>query len=349
VTIPARSFAAQDTSGVLSPFNLTRRDPQSDDVVIDILYCGVCHSDLHAVRSDWIQGQYPMVPGHEIVGRVRSVGPEVRGLAPGDPVGVGCMVNACRQCGNCGRGWEQYCESGTSYTYGSVDRVDGSITQGGYSDLIVVPDYFALRLPRNLDLSRVAPLLCAGITNWTPLEHWNVGPGSRVAIVGLGGLGHMGVKLAKGLGAHVTLFTRSPNKQADARRLGADAIVLSTDAAQMAGVAGTFDLIIDTVPVDHDVNPYVPTLRTGGTMVMVGYLGPLSCHVDMGAVIFGHKALAGTLIGGIRQTQAMLDFCGEKGIDADVEIIRMQDIQTAFERLERADVRYRFVIDMATL
>ena len=348
MTFPVRSYAAQSPTGRLSLFNFDRRSPRADDVVIEVLYCGVCHSDLHNVRNDWGNANYPMVPGHEIIGRVVEVGTDVKRFKAGDPVGVGCMVDSCRVCAACGKGWEQYCESASAYTYNGTDRVDGSRTHGGYSEKIVVSQDFVLKVPDGLDLAGAAPLLCAGITTYSPLRHWKVGAGSKVAVVGLGGLGHMGLKLAKAMGAEVTLFSRSPGKEVDARRLGADHIVISTDAVQMTAVAGQFDLIIDTVPYVHDVNPYVPTLATGGTMVMVGYLGPLE-DFNTGPLVFARRALAGSLIGGIAETQEMLDFCGQHGITSDIEVIRIQDINEAYERLLKADVKYRFVIDMASL
>jgi uncharacterized zinc-type alcohol dehydrogenase-like protein len=348
MTFPVSSYAAHSSTGRLGLFNFDRRSPRADDVVIDILYCGVCHSDLHNVRNDWGNANYPMVPGHEIIGRVAEVGPQVTRFKVGDSVGVGCLVDSCRHCTPCNKGWEQYCENGATYTYNGTDPVDGSRTHGGYSEKVVVKQDFVLKVPDSLDLAGAAPLLCAGITTYSPLRHWKVGAGSKVAVVGLGGLGHMGLKLAKAMGAEVTLFSRSPGKEADAHRLGADHIVISTDAAQMAAVAGQFDLIIDTVPYVHDVNPYVLTLATGGTMVMVGYLGPLE-HFNTGPLVFSRKALAGSLIGGITETQEMLDFCGQHGITSDIEVIRIQDINEAFERLLKADVKYRFVIDMASL
>ena len=348
MTNSVKAYAAHSPTGRLGLFAFDRRTPRADDVVIEILYCGVCHSDVHNVRNDWGHAQYPMVPGHEIIGRVVEVGSEVTRFKAGDRVGVGCLVDSCRHCGACGKNWEQYCENGATYTYNGTDPVDGSRTHGGYSEKVVVAEHFVLKVPEALDPAGAAPLLCAGITLYSPLRHWGVKPGSRVAIVGLGGLGHMGLKLAKAMGAHVTLFSRSPGKEADARRLGADRIVISTDPAQMATVAGQFDLIVDTVPYAHDVNPYVPTLATGGTMVMVGYLGPLEAF-NTGPLVFSRKALAGSLIGGIAETQEMLDFCGEHGITSDIEMVRIQDINEAYERLLKADVKYRFVIDMASL
>ncbi|MCE1238093.1 MAG: NAD(P)-dependent alcohol dehydrogenase [Hyphomicrobiales bacterium] len=348
MTLNVLGWAAPAAKAPMAPWSFERRDPRPDDVVIDIDYCGVCHSDLHNVQNDWGRSTYPMIPGHEIIGRVSAVGSQVTKFAVGDRVGVGCMVDSCFACDPCEDGEEQYCPH-CVYTYGHTDPKDGRVTYGGYSEKIVVTERFVLKAPETIDPASVAPLLCAGITTWSPLRHWNVGPGSKVAIVGLGGLGHMGLKLAKALGADVTLFSRSPGKEADARRLGADRVVISTDAGQMAAVVDTFDLIIDTVPYVHDVNPYIPTLTTDGTLVLVGYLGPLEPALDTAPMVFRRKAVAGSLIGGIRDTQEMLDFCGEHGIGADVEVIRMQDIDAAFERLKKADVKYRFVIDMATL
>jgi alcohol dehydrogenase (NADP+) len=349
MTYPVKSYAARSSTSPLGLFEFVRRSPRPDDVVIEILFCGVCHSDVHNARNDWGNANYPMVPGHEIIGRVIEVGPEVARFKAGDRVGVGCMVQSCRHCQACGKGWEQYCENGATYTYNGTDPVDGSRTHGGYSEKVVVAEHFVLKLPDALDLAGAAPLLCAGITTYSPLRHWNVGAGSKVAVIGLGGLGHMGLKLAKAMGAEVTLFSRSPGKEEDARRLGAHHVIISTDAAQMASVAGRFDLIIDTVPYVHDVNPYVPTLATGGTLVMVGYLGPLEPPFNSGPLVYRRKSLAGSLIGGIAETQEMLDFCGAHGILSDVEVIRIQDINEAYERMLKSDVKYRFVIDMASL
>ena len=349
MTMNVSGYAAQSADSSLAPFSFERRDPRPDDVVVEILYCGVCHSDLHMARNDWGWSFYPLVPGHEIVGRVLGVGRDVTRFKAGDAVGIGCMVDSCQHCEPCQQGLEQYCEGGHTLPYGSYDRHDQRPTYGGYSERIVCSDKFVVKVPEGLDLAGAAPLLCAGITTWSPLRHWKVGPGSRVAIVGLGGLGHMGIKLAKVLGAEVTLFTRSPGKEGDARRLGADHIVLSTDAAQMAAAKGHFDLIIDTVPYVHDVNPYLPTLSINGTLVLVGYVGDLSPMLSTVPLILGRKAVAGSVIGGIAETQEMLDFCGRHGITSDIEVIRMQDINAAYERMLRSDVKYRFVIDMATL
>ena len=343
------AYAAQSATTPLAPYTIERRQLRPDDVAIDILYCGVCHSDLHTARNDWNNSVYPVVPGHEIIGRVREVGTAVTRFKVGDPVGVGCMVDSCQHCSACEQGHEQYCAEFPTVTYNGVDRQDRSPTYGGYSERIVVTEKFVLKLPVGMDPASAAPLLCAGITTWSPLRHWKVGEGSKVAVVGLGGLGHMALKLAKGLGAKVTLFTRSPGKEADARRLGADDIVLSGEAKQMAKVRGCFDLIIDTVPYVHDLNPYLPTLAVGGTLVLVGYLGDLAPPLNSSILVLQRKAVAGSLIGGIAETQEMLDFCGAHGISSDIELVRIQDINAAYERMLKSDVKYRFVIDMASL
>jgi len=345
----AQGYAAQSAKATLTPYHFERRAPRNDDVVIEILYCGVCHSDLHQVRDDWGGSIFPMVPGHEIIGRVADVGSEVKGFNIGDRVAVGCMVDSCGHCAACEQDQEQYCEEIATFTYNSVDRHDHTPTYGGYSDVIVVPDRFVLSVPEGLDLAGTAPLLCAGITTWSPLRHWKVGKGSHVAVVGLGGLGHMALKLAKALGASVTLFTRTPGKEQDARRIGADAVVLSTDAEQMKSVNGRFDLIIDTVPNIHDLNPYMPTLALNGTIVLVGYLGGLEPFLSTVPLIMGRKSVAGSLIGGIAETQELLNFCGEHNITADVEDIHIRNINEAYVRMEKSDVKYRFVIDMASL
>lgn len=349
MTMNVLGYAAQSAKSAIASFRFERRTPRPGDVVIDILYCGVCHSDLHTARNDWGGTSYPVVPGHEIIGRVIHVGSEVSRFKVGDNVGVGCMVDSCHHCASCEKGDEQYCEHGATFTYNSIDPHDKMPTYGGYSEKIVVSDKFVLKIPAGLDLKGAAPLLCAGITTWSPLRHWNVGNGSRVAVIGLGGLGHMALKLAKAMGADVTLFTRSLNKIQDARRLGADRVVLSTDAGQMAGVNRQFDLIIDTVPNVHDVNPYIPTLSTNGTIVLVGYLGGLEPVLNTVPMIMGRKSVAGSVIGGIPATQEMLDFCCKQGITSDIEMIEIQDINEAYERLLKSDVKYRFVIDMASL
>lgn len=348
MTMKVLGYAARAAKSPLAPYNFERREPRSDDVVIEILYCGVCHSDLHHVNEDWTTN-YPVVPGHEIIGRVLSVGKEVTRFKVGDHVGVGCMVDSCQHCNPCQAGLEQYCEEGNTLTYNSFDRHDHMPTYGGYSEKIVVSDKFVLKVPEGIDLAGAAPLLCAGITTWSPLRHWQVKKGSKVAVVGLGGLGHMALKLAKGLGANVTLFTRSPGKEEDARRLGADNIVISTDEEQMTAASGQFDLIIDTVPYVHDINLYIPTLSLSGTIVLVGFLGDLQPTLNTAPLVMGRKAVAGSVIGGIAETQEMLDFCGKHGITADIELINMQDIDKAFKRMLKSDVKYRFVIDMASL
>ncbi|HUJ79749.1 MAG TPA: NAD(P)-dependent alcohol dehydrogenase [Nitrospiria bacterium] len=349
MTLNVRGYAAQSPQDALAPYQFERRNPRPDDVVIEILYCGVCHSDYHFVRNDWGFSTYPLVPGHEIIGRVLSVGPNVTRFKPGDPVGVGCMVDSCRTCAACKQGLEQYCEQGPTFTYGGVDRHDRLPTYGGYSEKIVVSDQFVLKVPDGLDLKGAAPLLCAGITTWSPLRHWNAGKGSHVAVIGLGGLGHMALKLAKALGARVTLFTRSPGKETDARRLGADDVVLSTRKEQMAAVKNRFELIIDTVPSVHDLNPYLPSLALNGTLVLVGYLGGLEPFLNTVPMIMGRKSVAGSVIGGIPETQELLDFCGRHHITSDIEVIKMQEINAAYERMLKSDVKYRFVIDLASL
>jgi uncharacterized zinc-type alcohol dehydrogenase-like protein len=342
-------FAAQGEKQALAPWRFTRRALREDDVRIDIKFCGVCHSDLHQVDDDWGGSIFPMVPGHEIVGVVSAVGPKVLRFKVGDRVGVGCMVDSCQSCAACGRGLEQYCETLPTYTYNSRDRRDGTPTYGGYSEKIVVSEKFVVRVPETLDMAGAAPLLCAGITTWSPLRHWKVGAGSRVGVIGLGGLGHMALKFSRALGAQATLFTRSPGKEADARRLGAEQVVVSTDPAQMQAVANSFDVIIDTVPNDHDVNPYLPTLALDGTLALVGFIGKGKDSLSTVPLIFGRRSVAGSVIGGMRETQEMLDFCGKHGVHADIETIQIQEINHAYARMARSDVKYRFVIDMASL
>ena len=346
--IPTLSYAAHAARAPLAPYRFERREPREHDVVIEILYCGVCHSDLHTVRDEWGTGSYPIVPGHEMVGRVTRVGGGVSKFSPGDLAGVGCMVDSCRQCANCKDDLEQFCMQGATFTYAGKDRVDGSPTQGGYSSQIVVDEAFVLRISDKLDLAAVAPLLCAGITTWSPLKHWKVGKGSKVGVIGLGGLGHMALKLAHAFGATVVQFTTSPSKREDALRLGADEVVLSNDPEQMKAHAGSFDFILDTVSAPHDLNGYLQMLKRDGTMTLVG-LPETPPTIHGGALIFGRRALAGSLIGGIAETQEMLDFCAEHGIVADIEKIRIQDINEAYERMLKSDVKYRFVIDMASL
>lgn len=341
-------YAAHEAAAPLAPFDFERRALRPDDVAMEVLYCGICHTDLHQARNDWGRGTYPMVPGHEIIGRVTQVGRDVKLFAIGDHVGVGCMVDSCQHCDQCRKGEEQLCRHGNTPTYNGRDRLTCEPTYGGYSKHLVVREAFALRVPDGLDLSRAAPLLCAGITTYSPLKTWNVSPGSRVGVIGLGGLGHMAVKLAAGFGADVTVFSRTADKRADALALGADRLLVSTDAAAMANAANSFDLIIDTVPVKHDVNPYMPLLDVDGTLVLVGQIGPLA-EPSTVPLIMGRRRIAGSPIGGIAETQEMLDFCAKKNILPDCEMIRMDQINEAFERMDRSDVRYRFVIDMASL
>ncbi|OYQ91267.1 hydroxyacid dehydrogenase [Citrobacter freundii] len=341
-------YAALAAGAPLTPFTFERRNLRSNDVAMEILYCGVCHSDLHMTRNDWGAGIYPLVPGHEIVGRVTEVGSAVTRYQPGDTVAVGCMVDSCMECDQCHHGEEQFCREGMTPTYGGLDRLTKDITQGGYSKHLIVREQFVLAVPNTLDLSRVAPLLCAGITTYSPLRTWGVGPGSRVGVVGLGGLGHMAVKLAVGMGATVTVLGRSAAKATDASELGADHYLISSDEEAMKQGQNGFDIIIDTIPVKHDVTPYMSLLDVDGTLVLVGQIGPIDEQLTM-PMVFGRRRLAGSLIGGIAETQEMLDFCGRKNILPDCELIRMEQINEAFERMERSDVRYRFVIDMASL
>lgn len=347
--IPVRGYAAQDAKSPLAPFSFERRDPGPHDVQIEILYCGICHSDLHQARNDWGGATYPMVPGHEIVGRVTAVGAHVRKLAVGDLAGVGCMVDSCRECSACTDDLEQFCEHGATFTYNSKERGTEQPTFGGYSDHIVVEERFVVVVPKFLDLKAVGPLLCAGITTYSPLRHWKVGPGQKVGIVGLGGLGHMGIKFAKALGAHVVMVTTSPDKSRDAQRLGADEVLLSRDEAAMAAHAGSFDFLLNTIPVGHDLNPYAALLKRDRTMVLVGVLTELDPPLRGIALIGRRRSVAGSLIGGMAETQEMMDFCGEHGIVSDVEIVPIQSVNEAYERLLKNDVKYRFVIDMASL
>ena len=342
-------YAAQAADAKLAPFSFERRDPGPGDVQIDILYCGVCHSDIHTARSEWGPSIYPVVPGHEIVGRVAAVGAEVSGFKVGDLAAVGCMVDSCQTCSNCREGLEQYCENGFTGTYNGADKKSpGLHTFGGYTKVIVVDQNFVLRVPESLELAAVAPLLCAGITTYSPLRHWKVGPGSVVGIVGLGGLGHMGLKLAHAMGADVTLFTTSPGKAEDARRLGANHVVLSKDPEAMASQAGRYDFILDCVSAQHDINAYLRLLKRDGALVQVGAPSdPLPVAVF--SLILGRRTFAGSLIGGIPETQEMLDFCAEHGIVSDIEIIPMERINEAYDRVLASDVKYRFVIDMASL
>ena len=345
----AKAWLTNNATAPLSPATIERRSPTPSDVQIQIVYCGVCHSDLHFARNEWGFTQYPCVPGHEIVGRVTAIGSGVKKFKVGDTVGVGCLIDSCRTCPNCRSGLEQYCDSGMQGgTYGGTDKYFGTPTLGGYSQSIVVTEDFVLRIPANLDLAAAAPLLCAGITTYSPLKHWKVGPGQKVGIVGLGGLGHMGVKFAKAFGAHVVLFTTSPGKVADAKRVGAHEVVVSTDADQMAAHAGSCDFILDAVSAPHDLNAYFNLLKRDGHLVLVGAPDkPLP--VGAFSLIFRRRSFSGSLIGGLPETQEMLDFCGKHNITCDIEMIRMDQIEAAYGRMLKSDVKYRFVIDMATL
>ncbi|MGI4747487.1 MAG: NAD(P)-dependent alcohol dehydrogenase [Janthinobacterium lividum] len=343
-------YAAQTPDTPLAPFSFERRDPGPNDVRIDILYCGICHSDIHTARGEWNNHDFPVVPGHEIVGKVVEVGAEVSQFKVGDLAGVGCMVDSCRHCPSCTAGLEQYCEDGGfTGTYAAPDKkTPGMFTYGGYSKSIVVDQSFVLRVPAGLELAAVAPLLCAGITTYSPLRHWKVGPGSKVGIVGLGGLGHMGLKIAHAMGAEVTLFTTSPNKAEDAKRLGAHHVVISKDADQMASQANTFDFVLDCVSAQHDINAYLAVLKRDGTLVQVG-APPEPLPVAAFNLIMSRKSFAGSLIGGIAETQEMLDFCAKHGIVSDIEMISIDKINEAYERVIASDVKYRFVIDMQSL
>lgn len=347
-TKQVKAYGTQSPEADLKELKIDRREVLNKDIEIDILYCGVCHSDLHFARNDWGMTQYPVVPGHEIVGKVTKVGNAVSKYKVGDIVAVGCLVDSCRTCNSCKNDLEQYCPEWVG-TYGGFDKHLQTNTHGGYSETIVVDEDFVLHVPEHLDLAGVAPVLCAGITTWSPLRHWNVNKDSKVAVVGLGGLGHMAIKLAHALGAHVTLFSRSTNKIEDAKALGAHEIVISTDETQMQKAMGQFDLILDTVPYEHDFNPYIATLKTNGTLVVLGYLGPLDPPVVTVPMIMGRKSIAGSLIGGIAETQELLDFCGKHNITSDIEVVDIQDINTAYERMLKSDVKYRFVIDMKSL
>ncbi len=350
-TSSARTYAVADATAPLAPLTIPRRALLARDVAIDILYCGICHSDLHYARDDWhdiLQALYPVVPGHEIVGRVTAVGADVTRHRPGDLVGVGCLVDADRTCPHCRSGLENFCGNLT-LTFGSRDRHGTApMTFGGYSERIVVDEHFVLRVPDNLPVEGTAPLLCAGITTYSPLRRRGVGPGQKVGIVGLGGLGHMGVKFARAFGAHVVVFTTSPAKAEDALRLGAHEVVFSRDAQAMAAHAGSFDFILDTVAADHDINAYLNLLRLDGNLTLVG-APPKPLALSSFALIFGNRSVSGSNIGGISETHEMLDFCGRHGITAEVEVITMQQVNTAWDRLQKADVKYRFVIDMASL
>jgi len=346
--MPTRAFAAQSATSPLAAMSINRREPLPTDVEIDILFCGVCHSDLHFARNEWGMTAFPVVPGHEILGRVTRVGPKVRKFKAGDIDAGGCLVDSCRTCSSCAKGLEQFCQTGATFSYGWPDKHSGGMTFGGYSDKIVCDEAFTLKVPTNLDPARAAPLLCAGITTYSPLRKWGAGKGKKVGIVGLGGLGHMGVKFAHALGAHTVLFTTSESKVADGKRLGADEVVISKDAGAMGKHAASFDMILDTVSADHDLNAYLALLKLDATMVVVG-APPNPQPVNIFSLLMPRRNLAGSLIGGIAETQEMLDFCGKHNLACDIELIRMQQINEAYERMLKSDVKYRFVIDMASL
>lgn len=343
-----KAYAAASETSPLAPFSFDRREPTANDVQIDILFCGVCHSDIHTARGEWAGTTYPCVPGHEIVGRVVKVGANVKDFKEGDIAAVGCMVDSCRACGNCGDDLEQFCDNGCVLTYNSKDKHTGGVTYGGYSKSIVVDRHFVLRLSDKLDLAAAAPLLCAGITTYSPMKHWKVEKGQKVGVVGLGGLGHMAVKFAHAFGAEVVLFTTSPGKTADAKRLGADEVVISKNEEEMKKHTNSFDFIIDTVSANHDLNAYLSLVKRDGTMTLVG-APPEPVPVAAFSLIGRRRQLAGSLIGGIKETQEMLDYCAEHRIVCDIEMIRIDQINEAYERMLKSDVKYRFVIDMASL
>jgi uncharacterized zinc-type alcohol dehydrogenase-like protein len=346
--IEVQAYAVPDAKSPLAPFTIQRREPGPHDVQIQILYAGICHSDLHQARNDWGGSSYPMVPGHEIIGRVVKAGAAVKKLKVGDIAGVGCMVDSCRECSACQADLEQMCErGGATWTYNGKERATGAPTFGGYSEQIVVEERFVVKVPESLDLKATAPLLCAGITTYSPLRHWKVGKGQKVGVIGLGGLGHMGIKFAKAFGARVVMITTSPEKGKDATRLGADEVLVSRDAAAMAAHANSFDFLLNTIPVGHDVNPYMRLLKRDSTMVMVGVLTPM--ELSGYSVISGRKSVAGSGIGGMAETQEMIDFCAEHNIVSDIEMIPIQNVNEAYERMLKNDVKYRFVIDIASL
>lgn len=351
MTLKANGYAAISSTASLAPIAFERRSPRTQDVVIDILYCGVCHSDIHSARNEWHSTRYPLIPGHEIIGRVSAIGNDVRKYRVGDLVGVGCLVDSCRHCTSCNEGLEQYCENRFTATYDSEDKIGGTAyksTFGGYSDVITVDERFVLRIPENLDPAAAAPLLCAGITTYSPLKHWKVGVGQKVGVIGLGGLGHMGVKFAHAMGAEVAIITTSPEKGKDAKKLGANDVLLSTDENAMVAAQNSFDFLLNTIPVGHDVDPYIGLLKRDATMVIVGSLEPLK-QVNGAPFIFRRRHMAGSLIGGLPETQEMLDFCGKHNITCDIEKIDIQDINEAYDRTIKSNVKYRFVINMTSL
>ncbi|MBP2282136.1 putative zinc-type alcohol dehydrogenase-like protein [Flavobacterium sp. CG_23.5] len=348
-TTTVKAYGATASTADLKPLDIERRAVGKDDVKIDITFCGVCHSDIHTVRNEWNGSTYPVVPGHEIIGRVVEVGNGVKTHKVGDLVGVGCMVDSCQTCSSCKQDLEQFCENGATFTYNSPDKhIADKQTYGGYSTSVIVDEKFVLRIPENLDEAAAAPLLCAGITTWSPLSHWKVKKGDKVGVIGLGGLGHMGVKFANALGAHVVMITTSPSKGKDAKRLGAHEVLVSKDEEEMKKHQNSFDFILNTIPVGHEMDPYLGLLKIDATMVLVGAVEPLK-PFHGGNIIMGRKRIAGSLIGGIKETQEMLDFCGKHNITSDIELINIQDINAAYDRVISNDVKYRFVIDMKSL
>ncbi len=347
--MPVKAYAAQSADSGVAPWELERRTPKAEDISIDIMFCGVCHTDVHFAANDWGVTRYPLVPGHEIIGRVTAVGPNVSQYKPGDVVGVGCMVDSCRECSSCKQGLENYCAEGMTGTYNGVDRNDGSDTYGGYSEHIVVPERYVVKVPNELDPAAAAPLLCAGITTYSPLNHLGVGKGHKVGVVGMGGLGHMGIKFAKAMGAEVTLFTRSGKKVEEAKRNGADRVVISADKEQMQEAVETLDFVLDTVPVEHDFNPYLQALKLDGTYIIVGQLTPIEPAIQSRQLVRRRRKMMGSLIGGMPETQEVLDFCAKTGVRCDIEMLDIRNINEAYERMKKGDVRYRFVIDINTL
>jgi len=343
-----KAYAAQEQSAPLKETTIERREVGPEDIQFNIAFCGVCHSDLHMVNNDWGSSAYPMVPGHEIIGHVTAVGAKVTDYKVGDRVGVGCLVDSCRNCDACQDDLEQYCHNGFTLTYGSATTDPGGLTWGGYSTAIVVDQHFALHIPDNLDLAGTAPLLCAGITTYSPLKHWNVSKGQTVGIIGLGGLGHMGIKFAHAMGARTVMITTSPEKGKDAKALGADEVLVSSDEADMAKWAGKFDFLLNTIPVEHDLNPYMNLLKHSATMCVVGFVGNFKI-LQTPPLIFSRRSIAGSLIGGLKETQEMLDFCGKHNITSDIELIDIKEINNAYKRMQQSNVKYRFVIDLATL
>ncbi len=349
MTTTVKAYGVKSEKAELKPMDIKRRETGDDDVEIKITHCGVCHSDIHTARNEWGGSTYPVVPGHEIIGRVTAVGKNVHNFTEGDIVGVGCLVDSCQTCAQCKNDLEQFCENGATFTYNSADKhLEGQLTYGGYSTDVVVNKEFVLHIPKNLDPAGAAPLLCAGITTWSPLSHWKVKKGDKVGVIGLGGLGHMGIKFANALGANVVMITTSPSKAEDAKKLGAHQVLISKNEEEMAEHRGSFDFILNTIPVGHKMDPYINLLKVDGTMVLVGAVEPLE-PFHGGGIIMGRKRIAGSLIGGIKETQEMLDFCGKHNIVSEIEIIDIKDINDAYERVVKADVKYRFVIDMASL